>query len=742
VRERRARRRVNVHGDAVFECEPTVPGDMIGVRVRLDDGRQLDPPPPALIQVLVDRVGRIDDEGGSGMLVADQVGRTPEVVIDELLEEHQTKLATNTAIPPEVRIRLLILTVLVALAAPGAAWAHATLVRTSPASGAVFSHAPSAVRVVFDDLVKVGPGIAAVRNSGGTILAGRARIEAERTLVIPLKRGLGDGDYSVRWSIVSDDGHIESGVLAFGVGAGRSSPTSALRPRSNEPQTGSVISRWVFFIGVLGAVGIALFALVTRSPGGESIALVLSSSAVLAAFGAAQEAHRVGLGTRAGAALGSGFLVAVVVASLAGAATIEPRALRPALLLALGLAVVPSVSGHALDRGLNRVNVVADVLHVAGAAAWVGALLGLILVRDAPRRRTVLLAAGGVAVLGATGIVRASFELVRFSQLWDTSYGQALLVKTGILAAALSLGWLLRADIRRRAAVELAVAVSLVVAVAVLVLLQPGRNIEAALVNRVQAAEPGPPPPEAPAGAVVLAQAMGPLGVALELQRQQTTAIVLSPAGGGLDGLDVRLDSKAARACGAGCYRVGTVFARSVHVEIGGFGQTLTATFELPQRARAAGALLRRAERRYRALKSVYFVEHLASSPSHQLASLWRLEAPNRVSYVIPGGAQGIVIGDRRWDRNTPDAGWVGSAQTPVRQPVPQWSEATNATLIAEVGQTKTVTFVDPTTPAYFEVTLDARTLLPRLVRMTAAAHFMSDRYVGFNEPRAIVRPR
>jgi hypothetical protein len=331
---------------------------------------------------------------------------------------------------------------------------------------------------------------------------------------------------------------------------------------------------------------------------------------------------------------------------------------------------------------------------------------------------------------------------VRVSQLWDTSYGQALLVKTGILAAALSLGWLLRANIRRRAAVELALAVGLVVAVAVLVLLQPGRNVEAALVNRVQAAEPGPPPPRAPAGAVVLAQAMGPLGVALETERHQTTAIVLSPAGGGLNGLDVRLDTKPARACGAGCYRVGTVFERSVHVEIDGFGQPLTATFELPQHARAAGGLLRRAERRYRALKSVYFVEHLASSPSRQLASLWRLEAPNRVSYVIPGGAQGIVIGDRRWDRNTPDAEWVGSAQTPVRQPVPQWSEATNATLVAEVGKTKTMTFVDPTTPAYFEVTLDARTLLPRLVRMTAAAHFMTDRYVGFNEPRAIVRPR
>ena len=46
--------------------------------------------------------------------------------------------------------------------------------------------------------------------------------------------------------------------------------------------------------------------------------------------------------------------VALVVAGLAGAATLERRALRPALVLALGLAAVPSLAGHALDPGLAR----------------------------------------------------------------------------------------------------------------------------------------------------------------------------------------------------------------------------------------------------------------------------------------------------------------------------------------------------------------------------------------------------
>jgi putative copper resistance protein D len=231
----------------------------------------------------------------------------------------------------------------------------------------------------------------------------------------------------------------------------------------------------LFLAGVLGAVGISLFALIAGARE-ETIALTLSSAAVVAALGAAEEAHRVGLQTRAGTAFGAGFVAAVVVASLAGAATLERRALLPATVLALGLAIVPSVGGHALDPGLNRVNVVADVLHVLGAAAWVGALLGLLLVRDAPRRRAVMLAAVGVVLLGATGVVRASFELLHLSQLWNTSYGVTLMVKTAILIVALAAGWFARARIRVRASIELGLVALLVVAVAVLVLLRPGRN--------------------------------------------------------------------------------------------------------------------------------------------------------------------------------------------------------------------------------------------------------------------------
>ena len=630
--------------------------------------------------------------------------------------------------------------VLLALAVPGSAFAHASVVRTIPANGAVVAKAPTEIRVVFDDVVRIGPGIAAIRNGGGSVLGDRPSVAGGRTLVIPLERRLANGAYSARWSIVSDDGHLETGVIAFAVGKGK--PVAALAAGSNSPRATDVVARWIFYAGLLVAVGVALSALVTRPRDGERVALLLSTACVLAAVGAGEEAHRVGLDTRAGTAFAAELIVAIVVASVAGAATLERRLLRPALVLALGLVVAPAFAGHAYDPGVNRVNVPADALHLAGAAAWVGALVGSVAFRESQRRRLVLLALGGVLLLAVTGVVRAWWELIHLSQLWDTSYGQTLLVKTGLLLASLALGWLLRARIRRRAGVELVFVAGILLAVSVLVLLRPGRDAQASPPVRISTAEPSPQPPPPARDAVVIAKEVGDLGVALHLQRQRTTAIVLSPAGGGLSGLDVRLNGRSASACGHGCYTVDRAPGAVVDVQIDKFGPTLRTTFPVPAARQRADGLLRRIEVRYRTRRSVFFLERLASSPSQEVSALWRLEAPDRLAYQIPGGADGIVIGNRRWDRSTPDAAWRESAQTQLPQPATQWNQIANVNVVAADAETKTITFVDPTTPAYFQVVVDVHTLLPRSVSMTAAAHFMVDRYIRFNAPRAIFPPR
>jgi hypothetical protein len=89
-----AGRRVHRDRDPVLEREAAVTGHVVGVRVRLERPDDAD----ALLlgggEVVVDLVGRIDQERFVGLSVPDQVRRAAEVGVDELAEDHERD-ATN-----------------------------------------------------------------------------------------------------------------------------------------------------------------------------------------------------------------------------------------------------------------------------------------------------------------------------------------------------------------------------------------------------------------------------------------------------------------------------------------------------------------------------------------------------------------------------------------------------------------------------------------------------------------------
>ena len=62
VRVRGARVDVDRHRHAVLEREPAVAGEVVGVGVRLEDAHDPDAEPLGLRQVLLDRVGGVDEE--------------------------------------------------------------------------------------------------------------------------------------------------------------------------------------------------------------------------------------------------------------------------------------------------------------------------------------------------------------------------------------------------------------------------------------------------------------------------------------------------------------------------------------------------------------------------------------------------------------------------------------------------------------------------------------------------------
>jgi hypothetical protein len=255
--------------------------------------------------------------------------------------------------------------------------------------------------------------------------------------------------------------------------------------------------------------------------------------------------------------------------------------------------------------------------------------------------------------------------------------------------------------------------------------------------------------PKPPRGALVLAAESGSRAVALAVQPRRLTATVLGSSGEPLSGLKLIFKGVGGavqgRPCGKGCYTTAARLGPSIEVRPGG---SRPVEFDVPTPFRPAAAIVARAARATRALKSLVYVESLRSGPKGGLLTTWSLRAPDRVEYRIRGGAQAIVIGQRRWDRDKAGQPWRRSQQLPpLRVPQPAWgSLATNAYVLGtariEGRPAWIVSFVNPQTPAWFTAWVDRKTYRPLRLKMTAAAHFMEHRYVEFDRPLAIRPPR
>jgi hypothetical protein len=269
--------------------------------------------------------------------------------------------------------------------------------------------------------------------------------------------------------------------------------------------------------------------------------------------------------------------------------------------------------------------------------------------------------------------------------------------------------------------------------------------------TRVQPAAAASVPPR---GALVLAGAAGQRAVALAVQRgnraqARLTATVLSGNGPPESGLDVsfRLGGSTLRAhpCGSGCYSALAPSRASLgRVEV--LVPNGPVSFRIPATTRPGAAIVRRATRVFDRLRTLVYVESLRSGPKGGIVTTWRFKAPDLLSYQIHGGAAAVVIGRRRWDQTRPGGRWVKSETTVLRVPQATWSaDVRNAEVLgsARVGGRPVwlVSFMTPSVPAWFTAWIDKRSYRTLRMRMTAAAHFMYHRYVGFDRPVRIKPP-
>lgn len=327
-----------------------------------------------------------------------------------------------------------------------------------------------------------------------------------------VRPGLPSGTYTVRWRVVSADGHIIPGASVFAVGDLPITPPYLGGPGGStgpaETSAWAVGARVLELVGVGGLLALLLFrgliwraawrAPPTMPDADRDAALAWARDAWWILFGTLSLIALIGegavlvvktagsLGTSVGGALGDPAGVVRVLADTRFGDHLQIRTLALFTLFALGIwrflaeyrsdrapeperadgglgpllvMLVPafvalgsiSAQGHASTASIPALQIPIDALHATAASAWVGGLvITVVWLLRLPRVAGVGgRALGGgvlirfssvalivVAIIVATGVVRALGEMSSPTDLWKTTYGWSILIKIGLLSIA------------------------------------------------------------------------------------------------------------------------------------------------------------------------------------------------------------------------------------------------------------------------------------------------------------------
>jgi copper transport protein len=392
------------------------------------------------------------------------------------------------------RARLAILAaVALALAVPTSAWAHAALLKTSPAATSVVNTPPAQVKLTYSEAVEPRFAIVSVSDAAGhQHAAGRPYRSPTNPdeLVQPIDH-LDQGWYLVFWRVISADGHPVRGAYTFAVGPNPGPAPQFVIPSISETAATPrlLVERWIAFLSLMSAIGLLLMRLLIARPIGRgkakpslratSIAFLVTAAVALVSIpiyvltATSQFALRSVFDVSSlvplarDSAFGRGYLdleLTFLLFTLAGAIAIfvdrpqrphrsvaEILALTGALAAAAATLLIPGLSGHAGQTAPRGLSLALDWLHLSAGSIWIGGLVGLLVlwVSLGPERRTAALATvvprfsriafASVMILIASGVWASVLHLPTLASLWQTSYGVAILVKAALLGCAMLL---------------------------------------------------------------------------------------------------------------------------------------------------------------------------------------------------------------------------------------------------------------------------------------------------------------
>src|SRR5437870_1140885 len=674
----------------------------------------------------------------------------------------------------------VVVAVVVIVASPSVALAHAGFVSSTPEPGAILGSAPGQVSVAFSEPLNVRLSRIAVDSPDGSTTQGR--VVGDDTMIVDLTTGQ-PGVYEVDWTTVSlVDGHTLSGSFAFGVGV---SPGASAEGGTTDEPTGwdllIAVGRLVEDACLLLVIGLLLLGrLARRAP---PITWVRTPTLLAFAFAfAGGVAVTLGEALRAAPSLRVGDVVAYLTTGLPGWSRLARMALegvgilaawrwsRAQAPLAVAATIALAAAGHAAAIQPRAWGVTVEAVHVLSAGLWAGGILALALLRPPDRwlgegGRTLLdrftpVGLASFAFTVGTGAIRGVQEVGGWAGLFGSLYGLVLVAKILLvltMVQASVLAWR-RIAIYPRAE---AAAAALVIGAAALLSafpLPPAQQVEAAEGPTLAATSAAPIPA---GGALTFGSHAGPVLVGLTLSpgapgSNEMTIYVQSldgpaataalPLKATVNGEPVTL-TQCADTCRKGRAKLRGGDRVTVDVGTPAGGRAVFRVPNLP--APSGGLLLKKMQTTMGALRTYRLDETLTSGLGTTVDSTYAFAAPNSFeSHVREPGSSGrtVWIGDTRYLRED-NGSWQVEKGTPFL-PVPTyiWDSFKPYRDVRIVGSavvdgmpSTEIAFVggDQDLPVWFDLWVDAKGYVHR-AQMRAPGHFMDHRYYDFDAPITI----
>ncbi len=373
--------------------------------------------------------------------------------------------------------------------APAVASAHALLVGTQPVTGTTVKSTPHGVIFEFNQAVGGTLGAVRVYNGAGAEVddGDISHPDAnEHWLGVGLPASLPEGTYTATYRVISADTHIVYGGLVFNIGhPSRSTQTVAgLIGRNRSGPVTNVafgVVRALDYLSIALVVGTLVFLLWVTPPAllgggferrawrllGSGLALGVLVGVVGILLQSAEAAGLSLWGSLKWSVISNvlssrfgwvwGVRAVLFAVSLAALRMRRQRCFRVWLGAVCAYAVAtPALAGHASIQSPVWAFFPADVGHVLAASVWVGGIACLVFALPLatravePELRTPMLvevlgrfsplALAAVAVLAVTGVVQAYIDIRSVNALTHTTYGELVLLKTGLLGMLIGLG--------------------------------------------------------------------------------------------------------------------------------------------------------------------------------------------------------------------------------------------------------------------------------------------------------------